>query len=56
LKIEIVDDSLRNLPVGGTFQASPEGAEALLTTLQDGFGAQIHRAGPGHVYIEGPAQ
>jgi transmembrane sensor len=56
LKIEIVDDSLRNLPVGGTFQASPEGAEALLTTLQDGFGTQIRRAGPGHVYIEGPAQ
>jgi len=25
LKIEIVDDSLRSLPVGGTFQASPEG-------------------------------
>jgi len=56
LKIEIVDDSLRNLPVGGTFQASPEGAEALLTTLQDGFGTKIRRADPGHVYIEGPAQ
>jgi transmembrane sensor len=56
LKIEILDDSLRNLPVGGTFQASPEGAEALLTTLQDGFGTKIRRADPGHVYIEGPAQ
>jgi transmembrane sensor len=56
LKIEIADDSLRNLPVGGTFQASPEGAEALLTTLQDGFGAKIRRADPGHAYIEGPAQ
>jgi transmembrane sensor len=56
LKIEIVDDSLRNLPVGGTFQASPEGAEALLTTLRDGFGTQIRRVDPGHVYIEGPAQ
>jgi transmembrane sensor len=56
LKIEIVDDSLRNLPVGGTFQASPEGAEALLTTLQDGFGTQVRREDPGHVYIEGPAQ
>src|SRR4051812_37045217 len=56
LKIEIGDDSLRNLPVGGTFQASPEGAEALLTTLQDGFGARIRRADPGHAYIEGPAQ
>ena len=29
LRIEIVDDSLRELPVGGTFQTSPEGAEAL---------------------------
>jgi transmembrane sensor len=56
LKIEIVDDSLRKLPVGGTFQASPEGAEALLTTLQDGFGTKIRRADPGHVYIEGAAQ
>jgi transmembrane sensor len=55
LKIEIVDDSLRNMPVGGTFQASPEGAEALLSNLQDGFGAKIRRADPGHVYIEGPA-
>ena len=56
LKIEIVDDSLRSLPVGGTFQASPEGAEALLTTLRDGFGTQIRRVDPGHVYIEGPVQ
>jgi transmembrane sensor len=56
LKIEIVDDSLRTLPVGGTFQASPEGAEALLTTLQDGFGTQIRRVDSGHVYIEGPAR
>jgi transmembrane sensor len=56
LKIEIVDDSLRNMPVGGTFQASPEGAEALLTTLQDGFGTRIRRVDAGHVYIEGPPQ
>jgi ferric-dicitrate binding protein FerR (iron transport regulator) len=53
LKIEIVDDSLRQLPVGGTFQTSPEGAEALLRMLQDGFGARIRRDGPDHVYIEG---
>jgi transmembrane sensor len=56
LKIEIVDDSLRQLPVGGTFQTSPEGAEALLRTLQDGFGTQIRRVDADHVYIEGPAQ
>src|SRR6202049_79967 len=56
LKIEIVDDSLRQLPVGGTFQTSPEGAEALLTMLQDGFGTKIRRDSEGRVYIEGPAK
>jgi transmembrane sensor len=56
LKIEIMDDSLRQLPVGGTFQTSPEGTEALLKMLQDGFGMKIRRAGANHVYIEGPAQ
>jgi transmembrane sensor len=56
LEIEIVDDSLRELPVGGTFQTSPEGAEALLKMLQDGFGTQIRRVGADHVYIEGPAE
>jgi transmembrane sensor len=56
LKIEIVDDALRQLPVGGTFQTSPEGAEALLRTLQDGFGTRIRRVDADHVYIEGPAQ
>jgi transmembrane sensor len=55
LKIELDDDALRQLPVGGTFQTSPEGAEALLTLLRDGFGATIRRDG-GHVYIEGPAK
>jgi transmembrane sensor len=56
LKIEIVDDSLRQLPVGGTFQTSPEGAEALLTMLQDGFGTRIRRVDADHVYIEGRAE
>jgi transmembrane sensor len=56
LKIEILDDSLRQLPVGGTFQTSPEGTEALLKMLQDGFGMKIRRAGADHVYIEGPAE
>src|SRR4029077_748265 len=54
LKIEIVDDSLRQLPVGGTFQTSPEGAEALLKMLQDGFGTRIRRVGADRVYIDGP--
>lgn len=56
LKIEVVDDSLRRLPVGGTFQTSPEGAEALLKMLQDGFGARIRRLGADRVYIEAPAE
>src|SRR3984885_959282 len=57
LKIELGDEALRQVPVGGTFQTSPEGAEALLTMLHDGFGATIRRDGEGaHVYIEGPAK
>jgi transmembrane sensor len=56
LQIEITDDSLRRLPVGGTFQTSPEGAEALLKMLQDGFGARIRRVGTDRVYIEGTAE
>jgi transmembrane sensor len=56
LEIEIGDEALRQLPVGGTFQTSPEGAEALLKMLQDGFGARIRRVGVDHVYIEGPAE
>jgi transmembrane sensor len=55
LKIDL-DDALRQLPVGGTFQTSPEGAEALLTMLHDGFGTTIRRDGQDHVYIEGPAR
>jgi ferric-dicitrate binding protein FerR (iron transport regulator) len=53
-RIDIVDDSLRQLPVGGTFQTSPEGAEALLKMLEDGFGARIRRSGNDHVYVEAP--
>ena len=56
LKIEFDDDALRSLPVGGTFQTSPDGVEALLTMLHDGFGTTIRRDDQGHVYIEGPAK
>ena len=56
LKIDISDGSLREMPIGGTFQANPEGAEALLTSLHDGFGMTIRRDRPGHAYIEGPAK
>jgi transmembrane sensor len=56
LKIEIADASLRQLPVGGTFQTSPEGAEALLRMLQDGFGTRVRRVDADHVTIEGSAE
>jgi transmembrane sensor len=56
LKIEFDDNALRSLPVGGTFQTSPDGVEALLTMLHDGFGTTIRRDDQGHVYIEGPAK
>ena len=56
LKIEFDDDALRSLPVGGTFQTNPDGVEALLTMLHDGFGTTIRRDNQGHVYIEGPAR
>lgn len=56
LKIEFQDEALRQMPVGGTFQTSPEGVEALLALLRDGFDTTIRRDGQGHVYIEGPAK
>jgi transmembrane sensor len=56
LKIEFDDDALRSLPVGGTFQTSPDGMEALLTMLHDGFGTTVRRDDQGHVHIEGPAR
>ena len=56
LKIEFADPALRQLRVGGTFRTSPEGAEALLTVLHDGFGMTVRRDGPDRVYIEEPTR
>ena len=56
LKIEFSDPALRQLRVGGTFRTSPEGAEALLTVLHDGFGMTVRRDGPDRVYIEEPTR
>jgi transmembrane sensor len=53
LQIEVRDDALRRLPVGGTFQANPDGAEALLTMLRDGLGLNIRRDGASRATIEG---
>jgi len=48
----IVDqEELRRLPVGGTFHANPQGAEALLSLLHQGIGLTIRRDGD-RVYIE----
>jgi len=55
LRIEITDASLRRLAVGGTFRANPDGAEALLTMLQDGLGLTVRRDGQARALIEGKA-
>lgn len=51
LKIEFADAALRDLRVGGTFRAAPEGAHALLTLLRDGFDMTIRHVGPGRIRI-----
>ena len=53
LKMVVSNESARQLHVGGTFRASPAGAEALLTMLSDGFGLNIRRDGDA-VYIADP--
>lgn len=51
LQLIVSSDALRQLPVGGTFQANPQGAEVLLGMLQQGFGLRVRRE-PGRAYIE----
>lgn len=51
LKVDVEDENLGSIPVGGTFQASPGGTEALLTLLQQGFGLRVRREGD-EVYVE----
>jgi transmembrane sensor len=50
LQVTVTDGSLRKLPVGGTFQANPQGAEMLLDMLRDGLGLRVRREND-HVYI-----
>lgn len=52
-RITIEDEAIRQLPIGGTFQANAEGVETLLGMLKDGFGLRIRRAGDDHIYIQG---
>ncbi|KAF1717033.1 hypothetical protein CSC74_09235 [Pseudoxanthomonas yeongjuensis] len=42
----------RDLPVGGTFQTNPQGAEALLSMLHDGLGLRVRRENGGRVHVE----
>ena len=51
LRLVVDDDKLRRLPVGGPFQASSQGTEALLTMLEQGFGLSVRREA-GRVYIQ----
>lgn len=51
LTIEFGDPALRELRVGGTFRAGPEGADALLSLLRDGFDMIILHVAPGRVLI-----
>lgn len=51
LEIIVSDEKLRQLLVGGTFQANPQGMQTLLAMLRDGFDLQIRRERD-RVYIE----
>lgn len=51
LRIEL-GAGVRNLPVAGTFQTNPQGAEALLSMLHDGLGLQVRRDAGDRAYVE----
>ena len=51
LQLIVNDERLRDLRLGGMFEASPRGAESFVTMLQDGFGLSIRRE-PSRIYIE----
>lgn len=51
LRIE-VGAQARAIPIGGTFQTNPQGAEALLAMLEQGLGLEVRRDGRQHVYVE----
>jgi len=52
-ELVIADQALRQLEIGGSFPAGPQGTDALAHMLQDGFGLQVRREA-GHIYIEFP--
>lgn len=51
-QLVLEDARLCSLSVGGAFQASPQGADALLTLLEQNFGTRTRRSGD-RVYIQG---
>ena len=51
LHIEL-SPKVQQITIGGTFQTNPQGAEALLSMLQDGLGLEVRRDGKQHVYVE----
>lgn len=53
-RISIEDEALKDLPIGGTFQANSQGVDALLEMLEQGFGLQVRKEGSDQVYIEEP--
>lgn len=53
IRMVIANENLRNLSIGGSFEANPKGAEALLTALQDGLALRVRREAD-RAYIESP--
>lgn len=51
LEITVNDPRLRQLPIGGTFDATPQGVETLIAMLEDGLRLHVRRE-RGRVYIE----
>lgn len=54
-QILIEDETLRRLPIGGTFQANSQGVDALLDMLHEGLEVRVRRDGDARIYIEGMA-
>lgn len=54
-QIVIDDAAVRELPVGGTFQANPQGVEALLSMLREGFGLTIVHQGDSVIHVQSAA-
>jgi transmembrane sensor len=52
VKIEFGDPTLRQLAVGGTFRATPDGVELLLTLLHEGFGLTVRHQGQERVIVD----